>query len=391
MIILVALISDMNKIQFLLLILGLSCSTLFGQVVINEYSASNLNSFKDSFLKTEDWIELYNTSDQAQDISGWHLSDKDDKPGKWEIPAGTIIPAKSHLIFLCSGRNGLINGEYHTNFKLAQTQGSDLVLLSDNNETVLEQHELGLTLVEHSNCRKTDGSDDWAICTSPSFGSTNDNTTQVRAYTKTPSIDLEAGFYDGSQTIILTNNEPGSILRYTTDGTNPTTNSPIYMNPLVIAETQVVKAQAFSDDPEILPGKMVFNTYFIDEDFSLAVFSVAADDVIGLANGDGDLIPIGSLEYFNTNKEREAISFGSLNRHGQDSWVLDHRSLDWVSRDEMGYSKSVNAPLFSYSERDEYQKFMFRNSGDDNYPAQTDGFTDEDHQGSSLSPGSGSE
>ena len=62
-----------------------------------------------------------------------------------------------------------------------------------------------------------------------------------------------------------------------------------------------------------------------------------------------------------------------MNRHGQDSWVLDHRSLDWVSRDEMGYSKAVNAPLFSYSDRDEYQKFMFRNSGDDNYPAINDG------------------
>jgi len=59
------------------------------QVVINEYSASNLNSFVDRFGKTEDWIELYNTSSEVVDLSGYHLSDKESKPGKWEIPGGT--------------------------------------------------------------------------------------------------------------------------------------------------------------------------------------------------------------------------------------------------------------------------------------------------------------
>lgn len=191
-------------------------------------------------------------------------------------------------------------------------------------------------------------------------------------------MDLEAGFHTGTQIVTIINNEANSVLRYTTDGTNPTANSAEYTTPIEITETQVIKALAFSNDPMILPGKMDFNTYFIDEDFTLAVFSVAADEVINLANGDGDLIPIGSLEYFNLNQEREATSFGSLNRHGQDSWVLDHRSLDWISRDEMGYSKAVKALLFSYSERDEYQKFMFRNSGDDNYPAIDDG----QHEGS---------
>ncbi|MGB1217550.1 MAG: CotH kinase family protein, partial [Saprospiraceae bacterium] len=186
------------------------------------------------------------------------------------------------------------------------------------------------------------------------------------------------GFYTGTQTITITNNEPNSVLRYTTNGDNPTAASPIYSSPITVSITTVVKAQAFSNDASILPGKMDFNTYFINEDFTLAVFSVAADEVINLANGDGVLIPIGSLEYFNTDKEREATSYGSLNRHGQDSWVLDHRSIDWISRDEMGYSKAVNAELFSYSDRDEYQKFMFRNSGDDNYPAINDG----DHEGS---------
>jgi len=51
---------------------------------------SAAKSFPDNFQKTEDWIELYNDSDVAVDISGWHLSDKENKPEKWEIPAGTM-------------------------------------------------------------------------------------------------------------------------------------------------------------------------------------------------------------------------------------------------------------------------------------------------------------
>ncbi len=361
----------------------LACLFLAGsisaQVVINEYSASNLNGFFDSFERTEDWIELYNTSDVEVDLGGWYISDKADNPQKWQIPANTLIPANGFLVFYCSGR-GLktAEGELHTNFKLAQTEGDDQLVFSDASGTLIENHILELTLVEHSRSRVMDGANEWKVETQPTLGISNVAGSKYNGYTATPSMDLAAGYHTGPQIVTITNNEPNSVLRYTIDGTNPTPDSPEYVEPLEINETQVVKAQSFSLDPLVLPGKMDFNTYFIDEEFSLAVFSVAADDVIGLANGDGQLIPIGSLEYFNLDQEREATSFGSLNRHGQDSWVLDHRSLDWISRDEMGYSKAVNAPLFGYSERDQYQKFMFRNSGDDNYPA----IDDFAHEGS---------
>jgi len=367
----------MKKTLLLLLCFTVSIIS-YSQVLINEFSVSNIDQFLDSFGKGEDWIELYNTSDQDVDISGWHLTDKENKPGKWKIPAGTMIPAKGYMLFLCSGRDAVFGQEFHTNFKLSQTKGSDIVMLTNADEIVQDRSDLNLTLLGHSNCRVEDGAPDWVISTAPSFGSSNNGTNQVIGYTKAPSMSLSAGYYTNTQTIEINNNENNSILRYTLDGSNPKHTSPIYISPIVIDKTTVVKATAFSYDSDILPGKMDFNTYFINEDFTLAVFSVAADSVIDLANGIGEIIPIGSLEYFNVDKEREATSFGSLNRHGQDSWILDHRSLDWISRDEMGYSKAVEAPIFTYSDRDEYQKFMFRNSGDDNYPA-IDG---EDHEGS---------
>jgi len=369
-----------GKIKLLLFIFFQFSFAIFGntQVIINEYSASNLHNIKDNYGKTEDWIELYNESDVDVNIGGWYLSDKKKKSGKWKIPQGTKISAKGFLLFWCSGRDEFKDGHYHTNFKLSQTTGKDKVILSNSSKKIIQKLDLEITLTEHSICRKTDGSDKWRICTMPTPKGTNNGSTQFKDYTEAPSMNKEAGFYKDKVLVSIENNEPNSVLRYTIDGKNVTNTSPIYTVPIELDNSTVIKARAFSDSSDILPGKMDFNTYFINEDYSLPVFSVASDDVETLANGDESLRPIGSLEYFNVEKKREATSFGSLNKHGQDSWILPHRSIDWISRDEMGYSKSVKAKLFKYSDRDSYQKFMFRNSGDDNYPANDDA----DHVGS---------
>ncbi|MEO9533560.1 MAG: CotH kinase family protein [Crocinitomicaceae bacterium] len=46
---------------------------------------------------SQDWIELYNRSNQAIEITGWTLTDKSFKKG-WNIPEGTVVPAKSFLV-----------------------------------------------------------------------------------------------------------------------------------------------------------------------------------------------------------------------------------------------------------------------------------------------------
>ena len=366
-------------IKYLIVAITLFCliGQLSSQIVINEYSASNLNTDINNYNKTEDWIELYKTSDIDQDISGWYLSDKEDNLTKWAFPQGTTIAPQGFLLIYCSGKDGFLREEYHATFKLTQTEGDDLIVLSDSASNVVDMQSLQLTLTDHSNCRATDGNDEWMVCTSPTVGSSNDTSPKALRYTNLPEFSQGAGFYSGSQSISVTNTEPNSVLRYTTDGTNPIIDSPIYDGPIPIESTTVVKARAFSNDENILPGKMQFATYLIDEEHSLPIFSVAADRVIELASGQGEWLPIGSIEYFRDNTFITS-SYGELNRHGQDSWVLPHRSIDWISRDEMGYSKAVNSNIISSSDRDEFQRFMFRNSGDDNYPA----INDNAHQGS---------
>ncbi|PCH90842.1 MAG: hypothetical protein COB85_09870 [Bacteroidetes bacterium] len=360
-----------HKLLFLLLIISVLGADTSAQVLINEYSASNLNQFLDNNGKTEDWIELYNPTGLTVNLAGMFLSDKPGKPTKWQIPVGIFVAAGGFARFWCSGRDTIIGNDYHTNFKLSQTTGKDWVVLTYSSGIISEQLPLTMTLVENSNARSQDGSPTWMTCTSPTPGSSNNAAPMFNGYAVDASMSLIGGFYSGTQTVTIQTFEPNAAIYYTTDGTAPTNTSTPYTTALSVSSTQIVKARVYSNDPLVLPGRVESNTYFIDDTFSLAVISIGADSLLELANdaNDGVEIPIGSIEYFDINGVRVASSYGDLNRHGQDSWVLDQRSLDWVSRDEMGHNKAVNAQLFHYSTRNQYQRFMMRASGDDNYPS----------------------
>jgi len=185
------------KIYTLIIFLSFQINS-FSQIVINEYSASNLKVFIDNNLRTEDWVELYNMSNEAVDISGYYLSDKTDNPLKFQIPEGTILNSNDHIIFWCSGRGEYFNGEYHTNFKLTQTTNADDLVLSNAAGNIIEIIEMELTLVEHSRCRTTDGAEEWRICASPTLESSNDGSEQYERYTSAPTMSMNAGFYADS-------------------------------------------------------------------------------------------------------------------------------------------------------------------------------------------------
>ncbi len=358
-------------LRFLLFLALLSSTALPAQVVVNEYSCANLNQYIDNFEKYEDWIELYNLTDAPVNLSGWSMSDDKDEPAKWKFPASASIPAKGYLSVWCSGRNVSTSatGHFHTNFRLTQTKSKpEQIILANASGTILQNIEVVKTQMRQSRGRQPDGGPAWRIFDEPSRQASNPATGYL-AFTARPDMSAPAGFYTDSVTVVITNNEPNSTLRYTTDGTEPTNLSPAYTSPITLHQTTVLKAAAFSANALILPGFVQFNTYFINEKHSLMVVSVGADSVVELANGQKELRPSGSIELFGTDGDRKTRSYGDLNSHGQDSWANDQRSLDWVTRDQMGYSSALKEKIFATTDRDEFQRIILRAAGDDNYPA----------------------
>lgn len=74
------------------------------QIVINEASSANLYTVYDEDSDAEDWIELYNKSNDTLSLKGFFLSDKKSEPRMWEIPDVEIYP-DSFALFFASGKN----------------------------------------------------------------------------------------------------------------------------------------------------------------------------------------------------------------------------------------------------------------------------------------------
>lgn len=333
------------------------------QVVINEYSAANMDDQIDNFFEYEDWVELYNVGNQPVSLGGYFLSDNINNPDKWLFPAGINIGAGQHLLIYCSDRDLVVNNNIHAGFKLTQTK-QEYIVLSDPNLNLVDAIQIASpNQVNHSTGRMTDGALTWGIFENPTPGAANSN--GFLKYEERPVFSIEAGFYSGSIAVAITA-APGTSIRYTLNGAEPTATSMLYSNPISINQTTVVKAKVFGTDPNNLPSFTEANTYFIDVNHSLTVLSIAGSDLQQLLSGT-QFDPRGSFEYFE-NGELIDEAYGEFNKHGNDSWAYPQRGIDYITRDQMGYTSSLDHKIFPRKDRKRYQRLILKPAANDNYP-----------------------
>ncbi|MBC8046014.1 MAG: CotH kinase family protein [Fimbriimonadaceae bacterium] len=361
------------KFKYLLLLFAISFySITYSQVMINEFSAANYNDVTDNHSEYEDWIELYNAGATSVDLTGFHLSDRADDPAKWEIPSGISISAGGVLRFWCSSRDAIEGSNYHTNFKLTQTNGAEAVVFSDVSGTIIDQNEIEIANQKnHSWGRYPDGLAMWYIFTDPTPNALN-TTSHYEAYAEKPNMEPNAGSFTGSVTVTISVTDPLLTIRYTLDGKAPTSSSTAYTSALTIDETTVVRCAAFSSDADVKPSFNSTNTYFIDEDITIPIMSIAGDNVDELLE-DGDSWTynntIGSFELFDADFNLIDEAEGTYNEHGNDSWAYPQRGFDWIVRDQFGYDSDIDHEFFSdVTDRTSYQRLIVKAAANDNYP-----------------------
>lgn len=352
-----------------LLILSLllaGAPSLRAQVVINEFSAANYDDFTDFFNESEDWIELYNTGSTTVDLSGYHLSDRATNSDKWTFPDGVSIAPGEHLLIWASNRDLFIGGELHTNFKITQTRNNEDVIFASPNGSILDSHPINVpNQVGHSWARSTDGGSTWGVAKNPSPGS--GNSTVSTGYNEKPQIYPEAGFYSGELEVSLLINDQNSTVYYTTDGSEPSDASTPYTGPFTITETTVVKAISYSSDADLLPSFVDYHTFFMDEEHTVPVISVAGNEMATLMGGS-QIEPWGSLELFDESGERVADATGEYNKHGNDSWAYGQRGIDFITRDQFGDDYAVKHTIFpEFTDRDRFQRLILKAAANDNY------------------------
>lgn len=159
-------------------------------VKINEVSPAN-SMYVNEYVKKDDWVELYNTTDTDIDAAGLYLSDNPAKPKKFQITAedgvNTIIPAHGYLVVWCSKRMSLT--QLHASFKLGNDDGQQVLLTAgsdfvDANSTLYAAYpetpkeftdvlQYNVTAEDNTVGRYPDGGNAYYVMRHPTIGKAN--------------------------------------------------------------------------------------------------------------------------------------------------------------------------------------------------------------------------
>ena len=136
-------------------------STVPSVVLLNEIMANSITQLDVNGQPT-DWVELYNRSPNAVDLSDTALTDNIDLPRKWAFPPSSIIPPNGFLTVRCDG--DLPSSSANTGFSLKKS--GDQVYFFDkpaNRGALLDSISFGLQAADLSIGRVPDGASTWRL------------------------------------------------------------------------------------------------------------------------------------------------------------------------------------------------------------------------------------
>ena len=186
-----------------------------GDLVINEFMASNDATIADQDGEYDDWIELYNNNSTQISLDGYFLSDDADDLMKWQFPNNIVIEGNGYLIIWADNdedQTGL-----HANFKLSAAAES-IFLVNAAGEIVDEVSYVDQT-TDISYGRYPNGIGNFQSM-NPTFNGENMGSTSSE--TLTSAISLKAIPNPANQSFYLEienpNNASSEVLIYNLDG-----------------------------------------------------------------------------------------------------------------------------------------------------------------------------
>ncbi len=268
----------------------------------------------------------------------------------------------------------------HTNFKIS-AEGEPL-FLTDENEFIIDSVPAVELSSDISYGLQPDGSEDFFFFDQPTPGEPN-TTYGYQTIAPLPEYDLDGGFYTGSVQISLSGNLTGDTIYYTLDGTEPGDTSYVFIDPIIIDTTTVVRARILGQNS--LPSRIITNTYFIDREITLPVISLSTtpanffDWETGIyvmgpnanphlpyhnANFWQDWEKPIHIEMFNPDGSPKFKADAGTKIHGRWSRAKPQKSLAVFFRGQYGVS-TLYSQVFDDKPIDAFESLLLRNSGNE--------------------------
>ncbi len=153
-----------------------------GDVAINEFLAKNTSDTTNEYGNYEDWIEIYNLTNEPVDLFGLYLTDDITNPDKFAFPENSIVEPHSYLM-IWADEEDTVSGYLHANFKLSAS--GEALMLSNGNGIVLDSLSFGEQIADISFGRCPNGSGIFSDLEIPTFENDNYCPEYISDYGKT--------------------------------------------------------------------------------------------------------------------------------------------------------------------------------------------------------------
>lgn len=304
-------------------------------------------------------------------------------PGNIESIAFDVsytIPTQYDYVFLSLNNVGIdefsgnfmneMGYQYHTNFKI-NTNGENIYLFSPTDE-IVSQLNVDAESIDLSIGRLPNGSSNIGLFLNPTPNGSNNGNQQYSEFALPPVFSVNSGVFQNVLNVTLFNANTGSSqIRYTLDGSDPTTNSTLYDGTAIqIFQTSVVKARCFKAG--LLPSEIKSASYLLGINHTTPILSLITDidNLYGpngnFTNYNNDWLKSAHVQYFDETPQHNLLfsqatgmiqdgGAGGSRYHPQHSFrlELDHGTVG---------GNTVNYPLIpNKPERNQFSKIYLRN------------------------------